>query len=105
METYRRLRKTASQEGTELALRLAPGWRSRQVHHEWGQDESEVEYLIQRLTEPGQFIVDPFCGGGTIPAACKALGRKWLATERDRSTALVARKRLAEMNGKLRRVG
>ena len=55
-----------------------------------------MEYLIQRLTEPGQLVVDPFCGGGTIPAACKVLGRGWLATEIDRNTALVARKRLAE---------
>jgi hypothetical protein len=76
---------------------LEGGGRDKE-HHDWGQDESEVEYLIQRLTEPGQLVVDPFCGGGQIPAACKALGRKWLATERDRNTALVARKRLAEMS-------
>jgi len=85
-------------------VKPAPNWLSDllegggrdKAHHEWGQDESEVEYLIQRLTEPGQLIVDPFCGGGTVPAACKSLGRKWLATERDRNTALVARKRLGQ---------
>ena len=85
-------------------VRPAPNWLSDllegggrdKAHHDWGQDESEVEYLIQRLTEPGQLVVDPFCGGGTIPAACKTLGRKWLATERDRNTALVARKRLGQ---------
>jgi hypothetical protein len=84
----------------------APNWLSDHLdgagrdkeHHDWGQDESEVEYLIQRLTEPGQIVVDPFAGGGTIPAACKILGRRWLATEKDRNTALVARKRLAEMS-------
>ena len=63
-------------------------------HHAWGKHQSEVAYLIERLTEPGQFVVDPFCGGGTIPAACKATGRRWLATEKDKTTALVARKRL-----------
>jgi hypothetical protein len=80
-----------------LADLLEGGGRDKE-HHDWGQDESEVEYLIQRLTEPGQLIVDPFCGGGQIPAACKATGRKWLATEINRTTALVARKRLAEMS-------
>jgi hypothetical protein len=93
-------------------VRKAPNWLSDLLqgggrdkkHHDWGQDESEVAYLVQRLTEPGQLIVDPFCGGGTIPAACKALGRKWLATEKDRNTALVARKRLSEM-GKMKRAG
>ena len=67
-------------------------------HHDWGQDESEVKYPIQRLTELGQLVVDPFCGGGQIPAACKGLGRRWLATEINRNTALVARKRLAELS-------
>ena len=43
-------------------LRKSPNWLSDLLqgggrdkeHHHWGQDESEVEYLIQRLTEPGQ---------------------------------------------------
>ncbi len=61
--------------------------------------DEELQNLAQniRLTEPGQLVVDPFCGGGQIPAACKAIGRRWLAMEKERSTALVARKRLAEM--------
>jgi hypothetical protein len=87
-----------------LSDHLDGGGRDKQ-HHDWGQDESEVEYLIQRLTEPGQLVVDPFCGGGTIPAACKLLGRRWLATEIDRATALVARKRLAEMSMSKKRAG
>jgi DNA modification methylase len=49
------------------------------------------------LTEAGDLIVDPFAGGGTVPAACKILGRRWLATEIDKETVAVARKRLADM--------
>ncbi len=82
---------------TWLSDLLDGGGRDKE-HHDWGQDQSEVEYLIERLTEPGQIVVDPFCGGGTIPAAAKKLGRRWLATEVDKATALVARKRLAEMS-------
>ena len=72
---------------------LQGGGRDKR-HHDWGQDESEAEYLVRHLTEPGQLVVDPFCGGGQVPAACKALGRRWLATEEDKATALVARKRV-----------
>jgi hypothetical protein len=75
---------------------LAGGGRDKKFH-DWGQDESEVVYLINHLTHPGDLIVDPFCGGGTVPAACKSQGRRWLATEIDKTTALIARKRLAEM--------
>ena len=74
---------------------LEGGGRDK-THHVWGQPESEARYLITRLTEAGDLVVDPFCGGGTIPAVCKALGRRWLATEIDKETVAIARKRLAE---------
>jgi hypothetical protein len=87
-------------------LKHAPNWLTDilhgggrdKEHHDWGQHESEVEYLIEKLTEPGQLVVDPFCGGGQIPAVCKAVGRRWMATEIDKTTALIARKRLGEQN-------
>jgi hypothetical protein len=62
--------------------------------HEWQQAESEAAYLIERLTEPGALVVDPFCGSGTVPAAARKLGRKWLATEIDPATAALARQRV-----------
>ena len=57
------------------------GGRDKQ-YHEWGQDAQEATYWIEKLTKPGDLIVDPFCGGGAIPAACKATGRQWLAQRR-----------------------
>jgi hypothetical protein len=91
---------------TKSPLKNPPRWLSDLLqgsgrskdHHEWGQSESEAACLIDALTEPGQLVVDPFCGGGAIPAACKAIGRQWLATELDKATTLIARKRLGEMN-------
>ena len=55
---------------------------------------SEARYFVTRLTEAGNLVVDPFVGGGTSPLACKASGRRWLATEIDKDTVAVARKRL-----------
>ena len=78
-----------------LSDHLVGGGRDKS-HHDWGQDESEVIYVVNRLTKPGDLVVDPFCGGGTVPMVCKATGRNWLATEIDKGTALIARKRLAE---------
>ncbi len=74
---------------------IVGGGRDKE-HHHWGQPESEAKYLITRLTEAGDLVVEPFCGGGTVPAACKALGRRWLATEIDGETVAIARKRLAD---------
>ncbi len=66
--------------------------------HERQQAESEAEYLIRKLTVPGALVVDPFCGGGTIPVACKRLGRRWLATEVVTETAVAARERISRVN-------
>jgi hypothetical protein len=84
-------------------LKPAPNWLADVIegggrdkrYHEWGQAEGEAAYLIQRLTEPGQLVVDPYAGGGAFVAAAKATHRRWLATERDEATAMIARKRLA----------
>jgi hypothetical protein len=79
-----------------LADWIEGGGRDKR-YHEWGQAEAEAVYLIQRLTEPGELVVDPYAGGGAFPAAAKATNRRWLATERDEATAIIARKRLAGM--------
>jgi hypothetical protein len=76
---------------------LEGGGRDKRFH-EWGQAESEAVYLIEHLTEPGQLVVDPYAGGGAFLAAAKILGRRWLATERDEGTVLIARSRLAAMD-------
>src|SRR5262249_33480356 len=40
-------------------------------------------YMIDRLTDPGGLVVDPYSGSGTTLAAAKAMGRRWLGTEID----------------------
>jgi hypothetical protein len=62
--------------------------------HVWQQNQAEAEYLIERLTSPGDFIVDPFLGSGTTLAAAKKLGRSYLGCEIDSGTAKLARRRL-----------
>jgi hypothetical protein len=74
---------------------VATGSREKS-HHEWQQSEAEARYFIELLTEKDGFVVDPFCGGGTTPAACIALGRKWAAFEIDEANAARASERISE---------
>lgn len=86
-------------------LKPAPDWLLDAVvgggrdkeYHEWGQQQAEAVYLIEHLTEPEALVVDCYAGGAAFLAAAKGTGRRWLATEQDETTALIARKRLAEM--------
>lgn len=74
---------------------VATGSREKS-HHEWQQSEAEARYFIELLTEPDGFVVDPFCGGGTTPAACICLGRKWAAFEIDEANRARASERILE---------
>ena len=49
--------------------------------HGWGQSESGMADIIERLTEPGDMVLDPFAGGGTTGIVAKALGRRFLGIE------------------------
>lgn len=73
---------------------LESGGRSKELH-DHGKNLSDLEYFVEKLSEPGDLIVDPFCGAGSVPSACKRLGRRWLACEVDSGTARAARKRVA----------
>ncbi len=62
--------------------------------HEWGQGERWAFSFIQRMPAD-TLVLDPFAGGGTVPAVCKMLGRQYVAFEVDPATAEKARERVA----------
>lgn len=64
-------------------------------HHRWGQSESGFADLIERLTEPGELVVDPFTGGGTTAIVCRDLGRQFIGCDLDAAAVHGARERLA----------
>jgi DNA modification methylase len=51
--------------------------------------------MVETFSDPGDRVVDPACGCGTVLAAAKAAGRRWLGAEIDAATADLARQRLA----------
>lgn len=56
--------------------------------------------LTQDFTDPGDLVLDPFCGSGTTGVACIRLGRRFIGIELSEQYAAVARERLeAETRG------
>ncbi len=66
-------------------------------HHDWQQAVSEARYFIDLLTQRDDFVVDPFCGGGTTPVACIESGRKWASFEIDEANFANASSRIKEV--------
>lgn len=64
-------------------------------HHKWGQDYSAFHTIVERLTERGQTVVDPFMGSGTTLLAAHALGRHAIGADIDLEHVATARGRLS----------
>ena len=56
--------------------------------------------LVEKFTDPGDLILDPFVGSGTTIVAALRLGRRAIGIERDATYAALARERIAaDVNG------
>lgn len=62
--------------------------------HRWGQSEPGIAEIVERFTEPGQLVVDPFLGGGTTAVVCRDLGRRFIGCDIDAAAVATSRERL-----------
>lgn len=62
-----------------------------------------MERIILLTTEPGDLVIDPFCGSGTTAVACLNTNRRFLGFEIDMMYADMANERMAEHALKLER--
>ena len=53
-------------------------------------------HFIALHTQPGETVLDPFCGYGWVGVACRVLGRNFIGCEIDPAFADEARKRIAD---------
>ena len=72
-------------EGTDAA--------AKELHF-WGQDYGAFHQIVERITKPGQTVVDPFMGAGTTLAAARALGRHAIGCDIDPAHVETTRRRL-----------
>lgn len=53
-----------------------------------------IERCLQLVTDPGDLVLDPTCGGGTAAWAAEHLGRRWITIDTSRVALSIARERL-----------
>ena len=64
--------------------------------HKWRKNPVVFHSWLRGFSDVGWTVFDPFTGGGTVPAVCKMLGRRYLAFEIDPATADLARQRVRD---------
>ena len=66
-------------------------WRGMKL---WGKTMVSTAQWLVKFTDAPDIVLDPFTGGGTVPAVCKMFGRRYLAFEIDPDVAETARERV-----------
>jgi hypothetical protein len=62
--------------------------------HVWQKPVIEAVQVIERVTAPGDLVLDPCCGSGTVGAACAQTGRRFRGWEIEAETYSLAAARL-----------
>jgi methylase of polypeptide subunit release factors len=66
------------------------------MYHHWQQSLHGFTDIVQRFTEPGETVLDPFLGSGTTGVACLHLNRRFIGCDNDPSAIAVATQRIRE---------
>jgi DNA modification methylase len=86
-------------EPAVLQFWVSPNFRKDCRYHPMQKPVPLMCYLIEKLTQPGDTVVDPFMGSGTTGVACIQTGRKFIGIEIDSAYCNIARERIAEAEG------
>ena len=75
---------------------IMEGRAGKESSHPTPRKLKHVQFMVQRFSNPGDVIVDPFCGGGTTLRAAKNQGRKFIGIEIEPKYCELAKQRLAQ---------
>ena len=65
-------------------------------YHPTQKPVSLMRWIVERYTEPGDLVLDPYMGSGPIAQACHELGRRYIGVELVEDYCAIAVKRLSQ---------
>ena len=74
-------------------------WHDERLGYPTQKPEGLLERMIAASTDPGDTVLDPFCGCGTTVAAAAKLGRRWIGIDVTHLAITLIRSRLADAYG------
>lgn len=76
---------------------IAP-WEKSCGKHPTQKPLALLSRIIMASTQPGEWVLDPFCGSSTTGIAANLLGRRYLGIEQEQEFATMSRNRREELN-------
>jgi site-specific DNA-methyltransferase (adenine-specific) len=95
---YKRGNREKSDKRRNNVLHL-PQLRPNELIHPHEKPEQLLELLLKHSTDPGDFVIDPFGGSGSLVRAARRCGRSAVAIELDEKNYELASKKLNEGDG------
>lgn len=65
------------------ACEVSPYIKHQERAHQTQKPEWIAAKYIELLSQPGDIVVDPFCGSGVFPAMAHRMGRQYIANDKD----------------------
>lgn len=84
-----------SQDGSRYP-RTVQRWDMDRGHHPVQKPVKMMEYLLHTYTDPGDVVLDPTMGSGSMGVACRNLGRQFVGIELDPTHYATARERCCD---------
>jgi predicted RNA methylase len=85
----------------EAVLRFQIG-QNAMPHHPTQKPLPLMLYLLEKLTDVGEIVSDPFMGSGTTGVACVRLGRQFIGIEKEPKYFRIAIDRIKKELGRMR---
>jgi hypothetical protein len=94
-------RLNGSRDQGILRYPVSPNFRKDFQYHPAQKPVPLLKYLVEKLTQPGELVVDPFMGSASTCVACLETGRKFIGIEVDPTVFAVAVERVdAHLHGR-----
>lgn len=77
---------------------IMPADKVQKLNYPTQKPETLLERVIESATDPGDLVADFFVGSGTSAAVAERLGRRWVAIDLGKPSAMVTRKRLIDQD-------
>jgi DNA modification methylase len=80
-------------------ISLLRGWSGEKLGYPTQKPLALLERIIEASSNPGDVVLDPFCGCGTAVVAAQKLGRQWIGIDVTHLAIAVMRARLRDSFG------